>query len=624
MPQTDLDDLSIVRHSLTHILAMAITRLYPQVKLGFGSATKVGFNGDFGLNNKRLGPADLDRIEAQMLKIIRDDLTLVPLSLDLTQAHQWSTDNHQIYRLEIIEALQKGNMAILRGLDHRLIGLDEPLEQVAKPQQLTGLSIADFQDICAHQHIARTGQIGVFKLTELSGAYWRGRSDQHQLQRVSGLAFKSQADLEQYQTAQAQQREFDHRVIGKQQQLFMFSDLVGAGLPLWLPAGARLRRQLERFIVDEEIARGYQHVITPELARLDLYRQSQHYPYYQAEMYAPITIDKQQFMLRPMACPHHFQIYLNRPRSYRELPVRLAELAKLYRYEKSGELSGLMRVRSFTLADAHIICRPDQVEDEIIATLDLINAANRRLGLGSQDYRYRLSLGERGDTSKYYQDDQAWDLAEDQLRQVLQKRQGSFDEVADEAAFYGPKIDLQMTNTNGQEESVFTVQYDFVMPKRFGLNYVDSDGQSQPAVVIHRSSIGAIERLVAFLLEHFKGNLPFWLSPNQLRLIPVNNQSDVAKLANSINQQAIKGGLSSQVDWATDSVGKKIRRAALDKVACSLVIGDDEVASDQLAPKLRPDLTNQPTKEMKLPSQQLLDSLILANHNRSLKVDWQP
>ena len=622
MPQTELDDLSIVRHSLTHILAMAVTRLYPQVKLGVGSASKTGFYGDFDLDNKRLSPVDLDQIEAQMIEIVQADLSLVPLSLDLIQAHQWLSDNHQSYRLKIVEALQRDDMVALSGLDYRLMGLDKPLGQVTKTQQLTGLSIADFQDICAHRHISRTGQIGAFKLVGLSGAYWRGRSDQPQLQRISGLAFKSRSDLEQHQIAQARQREFDHRVIGKQQRLFMFSELVGTGLPLWLPAGARLRRQLERFIVDEEIARGYQHVITPELARLDLYRQSQHYPYYQAEMYAPITIDKQQFMLRPMACPHHFQVYLNRPRSYRELPVRLAELAKLYRYEKSGELSGLIRVRSFTLADAHIICRPDQVEDEIIAVLDLIDTANRRLGLGSQNYRYRLSLGDRNDTSKYYQDDQVWDLAEEQLRQVLTKRGRPFDEVANEAAFYGPKIDLQMTNTNGQEESVFTVQYDFVMPHRFGLNYVDSGGQSQLAVVIHRSSIGAIERLVAFLLEHFKGNLPFWLSPNQLRLIPVSDQSDITELASSINQQAIKGGLSSQVDWATDSVAKKIRRAALEKVACSFVIGNKEVASGQLSPKLRPDLTGQPTKEVKLPRQQLLDALIVANHNRSLDINW--
>src|ERR1700733_12209893 len=315
----------------------------------------------------------------------------------------------------------------------------------------------------------------------------------------------------------------DHRVIGKELGLFVFSDVVGKGLPLYTDKGAAIRRELERFIVDEEIKHGYRHVSTPDIAKIDLYKKSGHYPYYKDSMYAPIDIDGEEFMLRPMTCPHHFELYLSKPRSYRELPMRIA---KLYRYELSGVLTGIVRTRSFCLSDAHIICADkEQAMEEIKGALDLISFAQNIFGLKKgEDFYYRLSLGNRKDDSKYYKDDAAWDEAEDALRQVLKSQDVPFTEAEDEAAFYGPKIDIQMKDVRGKEDTAFTVQYDFVMPKRFNLVYTDKDGSEKLGLVVHRSSIGSIERILAFLIEKYEGAFPLWLSPVQIKVIPVRTQ----------------------------------------------------------------------------------------------------
>ena len=374
----------------------------------------------------------------------------------------------------------------------------------------------------------------------------------------------------------------DHRRLGKELGLFTFSDLVGSGLPLWLPKGATLRRILERFIVDTEIAWGYDHVYTPDIAKLELYKTSGHYPYYQDSMYAPIKIDEHEFMLRPMTCPHHFQIYADRPRSYRELPMRIAELAKLYRYEGSGELSGLVRVRSFCLADAHIICTDkEQAAQEISKALDLIEhiASVFDLELGS-DYSYRLSLGDQSDDKKYYKNDAAWDEGESMLRAVLQGRAGTFIEAIGEAAFYGPKIDIQMKDVRGKENTAFTVQYDFCMPNRFNLTYVDADGQDKRPVVVHRSSIGAIERVIAFLIEHYAGAFPVWLSPVQATILPIGEKH--RSYAEMVYQKLKHAGIRAELDQSDESLGKRIRTAKMQKVPYLVVIGDKELAAESI------------------------------------------
>ncbi len=381
----------------------------------------------------------------------------------------------------------------------------------------------------------------------------------------------------------------DHRIIGKELDLFVFSDTVGKGLPLYTEKGAAIRRELERFIIDEEIKRGYKHVITPDIAKLDLYEKSGHYPYYKDSMYAPIEIDEEKFMLRPMTCPHHFELYLSRPRSYRELPMRIAELAKLYRYENSGNLAGLVRVRSFCLADSHIICTDkEQAKDEVKKALELIEYVAGIFGLQKgKDFWYQLSLGDRKDDKKYYKDDNAWDEAESALREVLKSQKGKFTEAENEAAFYGPKIDIQMKDARGQENTAFTVQYDFVMPKRFNLVYTAKDGTEKLATVIHRSSIGAIERIMAFLIEKYEGAFPLWLSPIQVKVIPVReNHNEYAK---KVFDSLIEHGIRAEFDKADLNLGKKVRDAKINKIPYWLVLGDKEIESGNVTLESRDD-----------------------------------
>lgn len=374
----------------------------------------------------------------------------------------------------------------------------------------------------------------------------------------------------------------DHKVIGREMELFAFSDTVGKGLPLWLPKGATIRRELERFVVDEELRRGYLHVRTPDIAKLDLYKKSGHYPHYKDSMYAPIQIDDEEFMLRPMTCPHHFELYLSKPHSYRELPMRIAELAQLYRYEQSGELMGLQRVRTFCLADAHIICaNEEQAVEEISKALDLIEYITSVFNLELDiDYRYRLSLGDRKNTEKYYKDDEAWEKAEDLLRKLMKKRGSKFEEAKDEAAFYGPKIDIQMKNVNGKEDTAFTVQYDFCMPRKFNLNYIGEDGKEHLAFIVHRSSVGAIERSIAFLIEKYAGAFPLWLSPAQVKVIPVRTSHN--EYAKEIFEMLKENNIRAEFDNSDVNLGTKVRSAKNDKVPYWIVIGDKEIQAKKV------------------------------------------
>jgi len=382
-------------------------------------------------------------------------------------------------------------------------------------------------------------------------------------------------------------KERDHKRLGKELDLFTFSDSVGKGLPLFTPKGSVIRRELERFIVDEEIRRGYLHVYTPDIAKLDLYKKSGHYPHYKDSMYAPIEIDDEQFMLRPMTCPHHFELYLRKPVSYRELPMRIAELAQLYRYEQSGELMGLQRVRTFCLADAHIICASEeQAVEEIGNALDLIEYVTSVFGLKLDvDYRYRLSLGDRADTEKYYKNDAAWEKGEDLLRKLLVKRGSQFEESKGDAAFYGPKIDIQMKNVNGKEDTAFTVQYDFCMPDRFDLVYTGEDGQPHRAFVVHRSSIGAIERIMAFLIEKYAGAFPTWLAPVQARVLPVSEKHNA--YAQEVAAALKAANVRVDVDDANESLGKKIRAGKTEKIPYLLVVGDKEVETKTITVESR-------------------------------------
>ncbi len=379
------------------------------------------------------------------------------------------------------------------------------------------------------------------------------------------------------------EKERDHKKLGRELDLFAFSDVVGKGLPLWTPKGAIVRKELERFVVDEETKRGYMHVYTPELAKLDLYRKSGHYPHYKDSMYAPIVIDDDEFMLRPMTCPHHFELYLRKPVSYRELPMRIAELAKLYRYEQSGELMGLQRVRAMCLSDAHIICASEeQAVDEVGKALDLIEYMSSIFGLEhGEDYHYRLSLGEDAEKKNSAQHASAWIKGEDLLRSLLKKRGATFVETEGEAAFYGPKIDVQMKNVNGKEDTAFTVQYDFMMPEKFDLTYIGEDGEKHRAFVVHRSSIGTIERTVAFLIEHYGGAFPTWLSPVQVQVLPISEKH--SEYAEKVGGTLRANGVRTEIDTTSESLGKKIRTAKKEKVPYLLVIGDKEIESNTVS-----------------------------------------
>jgi threonyl-tRNA synthetase len=374
--------------------------------------------------------------------------------------------------------------------------------------------------------------------------------------------------------------ERDHKKLGPELGLFYIDQTVGKGLPMFLPKGTIIKRELEKFVIEEETKRGYLHVETPDLAKLELYEKSGHYPHYKDSMYAPIVIDDERFMLRPMTCPHHFQMYLHKPHSYRELPMRIAELAQLYRYEQSGELMGLIRTRSFCLADAHIICASEeQAMDEVSGALDLIEHANKVFGLHlGTDYRYRLSLGDRDNTEKYYDNPAAWEKGEAMLRELMQKRGSDFEEAKDEAAFYGPKIDVQMKNVNGKEDTGFTVQYDFCMPDRFDLTYTAASGEKQRAFVVHRSSIGSLGRTMAFLIEKYAGAFPTWLSPVQARILPIAEAH--FGYASDVLEQLRAAGIRADVDTSSESLGKKIRGAKEEKIPYMLVIGDAEVTSE--------------------------------------------
>jgi len=553
-------DLEIQRHSCSHVMAATIFKLYPQVKFGIGPAIKDGFYYDFEFP-KTIEEKDLEKITQGMEKIIKEKLLFTKEETSIEEAKKIFKD--QPYKLELIEELAKeGN------------------------KKVSLYQTGGFVDLCAGPHIEHTSEIGSFKLLSIAGAYWRGSEKNKMLTRIYGTAFESQKELDEYLIQIEDAKLNDHRKIGKDLGLFVFSDLVGKGLPMLGPKGAAIKRELERFAVDEELKRGYYHVSTPDLAKVDLYKKSGHYPYYKDTMYPVMKVDEEELILRPMTCPHHFMFFKSEPHSYRDLPYRIAEVAHQYRYEKSGELSGLVRVRMFCLADAHIIAAKDQAKQVIKEVLELIDFVNEKFGMiKGTDYRFRLSLGDRKDTKKYYKDDSAWEYAEDVLRQVLKELHAPFFEAENEAVFYGPKIDVQIQKPGGKEETAFTVQYDFVMPERFELAFINKDGKEERPIVIHRSSIGCIERTMAFLIEKFKGAFPVWLSPIQAMIVPITDKQNTygQKMVDKLKEENIRAELDSRSETAS----AKIRDAELQKIPYILVVGEKEIQEKAVNVRVR-------------------------------------
>jgi len=557
-----IDNLDNLRHSTAHLLAAAVMELWPDTKRAIGPSIEDGFYFDFDFGKVKISEEDFPKIEEKMSELLPNWKNFERHELTSAQAKKEYPNNP--FKQELIDEFSESGK-----------------------KKVTFYRSGDYWDLCKGGHVEHPDrQIKHFKLLSIAGAYWRGSEKNPMLTRIYGTVWPTQKELDDYLQRLEEAKNRDHRKIGKDLGLFVFSEQVGKGLPLLTAKGATIRRVLERFIVDEEIRRGYEHVATPPLAKVDLYRTSGHYPYYKDTMYPPMVVDEEELILRPMTCPHHFMLYKSAVHSYRELPIKLAEISPQFRYEKSGELTGLMRVRMFTLTDAHIICRAEQVKKEIKEVLDLIDYVNKTLGLvKGEDYRYRLSLGNRADDKKYYKDDRAWDKAEDTLREVLKETKAPFYEAENEAAFYGPKIDIQIKNVMGKEETAFTVQYDFVQPKRFELTYINEEGKEEQPVVIHRSSLGAIERTMAFLIEHYGGNFPTWLSPVQVEVIPIADRH--AEYAKSVVDELRKNAIRVEVNSQSETMQAKIREAQLQKIPYMVVVGDREQAQKNLAVRAR-------------------------------------
>lgn len=587
------DTIHAMRHSMAHITAAAVKRLWPQAKFGVGPVVENGYYYDIDIDGVKISEQDFSKIENEMQKIISERQDFIRSTKSLNDAIVWAQESGQPYKTELLNDLKRSGTTVAKDLDPDVMGT--AAEGDSAVEEVSFYTNGDFTDLCRGPHVTNTGDVGAFKLMRVAGAYWRGNEKNPQMQRLYGVAFMTKEELDQHLDRLEQAKLRDHRKLGKELDLFTFSPLVGKGLPLWTERGAKIRRLLERFIVEEEERRGYHHVITPDVANISLYETSGHYPYYKDSMYAPIDIDGEKFMLRPMTCPHHFQLYLDQARTYKELPMRIAELAKLYRYEQSGELSGLIRVRSFTLADSHIVCAPEQAKSEATGALDLIEYCATVFGLEKgKDYRYRLSLGDRSDEGKYYKDDGAWESAENVLREVLEERNDPFYEAEGEAAFYGPKIDVQMKNVLGKEDTAFTVQYDFVMPKRFKLTYKDDENNDQEPVVIHRSSIGAIERVFAFLTEFYAGWYPLWLAPEQIRILTINDTVNeyVQEIRQVLDQTVLMkplkyNELRYSVDDRNESLGKKIREATNWKIPVQLIVGPRDQSAREVSVRLQ-------------------------------------
>lgn len=548
------DALSILRHSAAHLMAQAIKRLYPEAKFGVGPAIDSGFYYDTD-TDQPLTEEDLGRIEKEMKKIVKENLPIVRKEISRQEALDLFADDP--YKLELIH--------------------DLPEDEVISIYEQ-----GEFVDLCRGIHVPSTKYIKIFKLLSLAGAYWRGNSDNKMMQRVYGTAFFKQSDLDEFLRLREEAKERDHRKIGKELDLFALNPDVGSGLPFWLPKGATIRRVIERYITDKEINLGYQHVYTPIMADAKLYKTSGHWDHYQDDMFPPMDMgDGEMLVLRPMNCPHHMQVYKNTTHSYRELPIRIAELGQMHRYEKSGALSGLQRVREMTLNDAHVFVRPDQIKEEFNRVVNLVLEVYKDFNI--TDYRFRLSLRDPDNKDKYFDDDQMWVKAENMLRETLDEADIDYFEATGEAAFYGPKLDVQVKTAIGLEETLSTVQLDFLLPEKFDLTYVGEDGQDDHRpVVIHRGVVSTMERFIAYLIEEYKGAFPTWLAPIQTILIPVNldaHLEGVKELASKLRAQ----GIRVQVDDRNEKLGYKIRQSQTQKIPYQLVIGDDELESGSVS-----------------------------------------
>ena len=558
--QTAEVEESMYWHTTSHIMAQAVKRLYPEAKLTIGPSIENGFYYDFDVE-KPFTDEDLAKIEEEMKKIIKEDLPIERFELQREEAIKLMEEREEPYKVELIKELPEGEV-------------------------ISFYKQGEFTDLCRGPHLPATGAVKAVKLLNSSGAYWRGDEHNKMLQRIYGISYPKASMLEEYLQLLEEAKQRDHRKIGKDLDLFMTHRLVGSGLPLYLPNGATIRRLLERYIQDKEIALGYEHVYTPDLANTELYKISGHWDHYKDDMFPIMKMDNESLVLRPMNCPHHMLIYGYTLHSYKELPIRIGELAHDFRYENSGAVCGLERVRQMCQNDAHLFVRPDQIKEEVGRVINLIfEVYIKDLGFSRDRFKFRLSLRDKNNKEKYIDNDEMWETAESQLRQILKELEIDFYEAEGEAAFYGPKIDIQIKTALGHDVTIPTCQLDFALPERFDLSYIGEDGKEHRPVVIHRAILGSSDRFISFLIEETKGNFPVWLCPKQVKILPIADRH--IEYANKVKEELIKSGIRVDVDDRAEKIGYKIREAQLAKVPYMLILGDKEVESNSVGVRAR-------------------------------------
>lgn len=555
--ENSLDGKKAYWHTTSHIMAQAVKRLFPKVKLAIGPAIDEGFYYDFDTETP-FSEEDKQKIEEEMRKIIKEDLKIERFSLPKKEALDLM--KNEPYKVELIQELAEG-------------------EEISFYRQ------GEFTDLCAGPHLESTGKVKAVKILSSSGAYWRGSEKNKMLQRIYAVSFPKQSGLEAHLEALEEAKMRDHRRIGKDLELFMTHPLVGSGLPMYLPNGATVRRCLERYIQDKEVRMGYKHVYTPSMANVDLYKTSGHWDHYKEDMFPVMKINTEELVLRPMNCPHHMLIYKNKMHSYRELPIRIGELAHDFRFEDSGSVCGLERVREMCQNDAHLFVRPDQIKEEFGKVVELILSVYKDFGF--KDYSFRLSLRDKENKEKYFDDDEMWEMAENQLRDILTEEGLDFYEAKGEAAFYGPKLDVQIKTAVGHDVTVSTCQLDFLLPQRFELEYIGEDGTAHRPVVIHRAILGTFDRFLSFLTEETKGAFPIWLAPVQVKLLPISDNQ--IEYALSLKNKLEALGIRVELDDRNEKIGYKIREAQMQKTPYMLVMGEKEVSSNLVSVRSRKD-----------------------------------
>lgn len=590
------EELHAMRHSLAHITAQAVQRLWPGAKFGVGPAIENGFYYDIDLGETKISESDFKKIEKEMRAIINKDYPFERTEKPIDEALAWAKGANQPYKVELLNDLKREGTTLARELDATMMGMELPAgvsgtahAEVKSVVDVSFYTDGDFTDLCRGPHAESTGKVGAFKLMRVAGAYWRGNEKNPQMQRLYGVAFATKEELDDYLTMLEEAKKRDHRKLGQELDLFVFSDLVGGGLPLWTPRGTILKNALDAYIQELRDGYGFQQVSIPHITKKDLYERSGHWQKFKDELFRITTREGHEFAMKPMNCPHHTQLYASRQRSYRELPVRYRETTMVYRDEQSGELGGLSRVRGITQDDAHIFCRTSQVEEEALKIWDIVETFYGALGFGK--LKVRFSTHDSDNMGAYAGDEAKWYSTEEQLLTIVKSKVGDeYIAGVGEAAFYGPKIDFMAKDAIGREHQVATIQLDFNQPEGFDLTCKSETGEDERIVMLHCAIMGSHERFLSVYIEHTAGRFPIWCSPEQLRIISVNQEEPTRSFAHRLAEQAKELGIRACVDDGNESVGKKIRSSESWKIPYMVVIGDKEVAEGKLVPRIRSDL----------------------------------